>query len=89
MEVASALRDGGQLDAAVEISKLNLEFYPDSGQSKLGLAEVYFGLGDTKNARPIYEAILEARPGAKNIQARLDEIDKIEKEAAEKKGTVP
>ncbi|HEU5248686.1 MAG TPA: hypothetical protein VFW15_01745 [Thermoanaerobaculia bacterium] len=28
-------------------------------------------------------------PGAKNIQARLDEIDKLEREAAEKKGTVP
>ena len=89
VEVASALREGGQLEAAVEIAKLNLEFYPDSGQSKLGLAEAYFGLGDTKNARPLYEAMLQARPGAKNIQARLDEIDKLEREAAEKKGAVP
>ena len=52
--------------------------------SKLGLAEAYLGLGDTKSARPIYEEMLKARPGARNIQARLDEIDRLEKEAAEK-----
>lgn len=84
VEVASSLRDGGQFEAAVAISKLNLEFYPESGQSKFGLAEAYFGLGDTKNARPLYEGMLQARPGAKNIQARLDEIDKLERAAAEK-----
>jgi tetratricopeptide (TPR) repeat protein len=84
VEVAQSLREGGQFEAALAISKLNLEFYPESGQSKLGLAEAYFGLGDTKNARPLYEAMLKARPGAKNIQARLDEIDKLERAAAEK-----
>jgi tetratricopeptide (TPR) repeat protein len=84
VEVASSLREGGQFEAAVAISKLNLEFYPESGQSKLGLAEAYFGLGDTKNARPLYEAMLKARPGAKNVQARLDEIDKLESATADK-----
>jgi tetratricopeptide (TPR) repeat protein len=84
VEVASSLRDGGQLEAAVAIAKLNLEFYPESGQSKAGLAEAYFKLGDTKNARPLYEEMLKARPGAKNIQAKLDEIDKLERAAAEK-----
>jgi tetratricopeptide (TPR) repeat protein len=84
VEVASSLRDGGQFDAAVGICKLNLEFYPESGQSKFGLAESYFGLGDIKSARPLYEEMLKARPGAKNIQARLDEIDKRERAAAEK-----
>src|SRR5262245_11036798 len=38
VEVASSLVEGGQLEAAVAIAKLNLEFYPDSGQSKFGLA---------------------------------------------------
>jgi tetratricopeptide (TPR) repeat protein len=86
VEVASTLvRDGKQFEAAAAISKLNLEFYPESGQSKFALAEAYFGLGDTKSARPLYEEILNARPGAQNIQSRLDEIDKIEKEAAETK----
>jgi tetratricopeptide (TPR) repeat protein len=84
VEAATSLRDDGQLDAAVAIAKLNLEFYPESGQSKAGLAEAYFKLGDTKSARPLYEEMLKARPGAKNIQARLDEIDKLERAAAEK-----
>jgi len=84
VEVASSLCDGGQFDAAIAISKLNLELYPQSGQAKLGLADSYFALGDTKNARLLYEEMLKAQPGAKYIQARLDEVEKRERAAAEK-----
>ncbi len=84
VEVASVLRGNGQFENAVAISKLNLEFYPESAQSMFELAEAYLKLGDTKNARRLYDKILQLSPGSGIAKRRIDEIDKIEKANGQK-----
>ncbi len=78
VEVAASLHNQGRFEAALAICLLNLEFHHESGQTKYQLAETYFALRDTKNARPIYEKMLEARPGNRRAKTRLEEIERIE-----------
>jgi len=74
VEVASALHGDGQYKEAAAISKLNLEFHPESGQSRFRLAEAYFQLGDKESARRTYREILSVRPEDKRVLARLEEL---------------
>lgn len=76
VEVAGDLHEAGKYKAAVAISRLNLEFHAESGQSKFRLAEAYFELGDTKQAREIYEKILEDRPNDQRVRERLKKLEK-------------
>lgn len=78
VEVAASLHNQGQFEASIAVCRLNLEFHHESGQTKYQLAETYFALGDTKNARPFYEKMLEARPGSRRAKARLEEIERME-----------
>ncbi len=76
VEVAAELRRDGKFDAAVAISRLNLEFVPDSMQSKFQLAEAYAASGDKENARRIFQELLEANPDNPRLKQRIEELDK-------------
>lgn len=75
VEVAAQLLRESEYEAAAEFSKLNLEFHPDSTQSKFRLAEAYTGSGDKESARKIYLELLEARPQDRRLKARLEALD--------------
>ena len=46
VEAAADLHQEGQYQEAAAISRLNLEFHPESGQSKFALGEAYFEMGN-------------------------------------------
>ena len=74
VEVASDLHRKGKYEAAVAISRLNLEFHPTSRQSKFRLAEGYAESGAREQARQIYRELLEERPDDRRLQQRLEEL---------------
>lgn len=74
VEVAADLHKRGRYEEAAGISELNLEFHPDSGQSKLALAEAYAELGDRESARRLYGEMLEQHPGDPRLEARLEQL---------------
>ncbi len=76
VEVAAELHRSGNYEAAAAISRLNLEFHPDSAQSKFRLAEAYAGSGEKEKARKIFQEMLEADPGDRWVKQRLEALDK-------------
>ncbi len=78
VEVTSDLLRSKKYVAAAAISQLNLEFHPDSGQSKFGLAEAYAALGEKEKARSLFEELLKARPNDRRLMQRLEALDKQE-----------
>jgi len=74
VEVAAQLHDHGKYEAAVAISRLNLEFHPDSGQSKFRLAEAYAESGAKDKARHIYEEFLKERPNDRRLKERIEAL---------------
>ncbi len=76
VEVAADLVRSGKYEASVAISRLNLEFFPESRQSKFQLAEAYAESGDKENARRIYKELLEASPDDRRLKQRLEALDK-------------
>ncbi len=75
VEAASELHAKGKFKEALAISELNLEFHPDSGQSKFRLAEAYFETGEKEKARKLYAELLEANPNDRRVKRRLEELD--------------
>lgn len=74
VEVATQLYRQEDYQASVEISLLNLEFYPESNQSKYRLAEAYFQMGRTEEARKVYLELQEVRFYAQRAKARLEAL---------------
>lgn len=57
-----------QKDAAIEIFRLNTEFYPDSGNAYDSLAETYLRTGDEARAKELYAKALAVEPGYTNAK---------------------
>ncbi|HSR68794.1 MAG TPA: c-type cytochrome [Acidobacteriota bacterium] len=76
VEVASALHGEGQYEASAKISLLNLEFHPESGQSKFWLAEAYAASGERAKARELYEELLAQHPNDPRLKARIEALGK-------------
>lgn len=76
VEVSQEFRSRKLYRESVDISQLNLEFFPQSGQTIFGLAEAYFQLGEDGKARSHYEKILEMRPNDRRSKGRLEELKK-------------
>ncbi len=58
-----------QNDAAIEVFRLNTEFYPRSGNTWDSLAETYLRLGNEGLARETYAKALEVQPDYPNAKA--------------------
>lgn len=74
-EVASALFQTGSYEASAAISRLNLEFHPESFQSKIRLADAAASLGNLEEARGLYEELLADRPGNEHLLERLEGLN--------------
>lgn len=68
------LMAGGQLQAALEVLKLNAESYPGSWNVYDSLAEAYMNLGEFDRAIELYEKSVEMNPGNSNGIAKLREL---------------
>ncbi len=60
--------------AAIDLLRLNLEFYPESVFSHFGLGEAYRAQGDTANAKAHYEHVLELDPDNRGAKIRLQQL---------------
>jgi predicted alpha/beta superfamily hydrolase/Flp pilus assembly protein TadD len=70
------LMGAGNLEAALEIFKLNVELYPESANVYDSLGEAYLRIGDERNAAWNYKKSLELNPqnsNAKEVLKRLEQ----------------
>jgi tetratricopeptide (TPR) repeat protein len=74
LSVAESLGGEGRVEDGIEIIKLNLEFFPESGFSHFALGEGYRMSGDTAAAVAAYEKAHELVPGNPMIGRRLQEL---------------
>ncbi len=74
LNVAESLGGEGRVEDGIEIVKLNLEFFPESGFSYFALGEGYRMLGNTAEAIAAYEKAQELVPGNPMIERRLQEL---------------
>ena len=70
------LMGAGEMKAAVEIFKLNVELYPKSANVYDSLAEAYMNSGDTKKAIKNYRKSLELNPDNTNAKEMLKKLEK-------------
>ncbi len=70
------LMGAGNLEAALEIFKLNVELYPESANVYDSLGEAYLKIGDKKNAARNYEKSLELNPQNSNAKEVLKRLEK-------------
>ena len=64
-----------KLSEAIEIFKLNIEFFPDSSNVYDSLGEAYMLHGDIENARTNYRRSLDLNPHNKNAVERLQKLE--------------
>ncbi len=74
IDLAERLGIAGRVDDGIEIVKLNLEFFPESGFSYFALGEGYRMTGDTGQAIEAYEKAQELVPNNPMIGRRLQEV---------------
>ena len=74
LTVAESLGGEGRVEDGIEIVKLNLEFFPESGFSYFALGEGYRMSKDTAEAIAAYEKAQELVPGNPLIERRLQEL---------------
>ncbi len=74
INLAERLGIAGQVDDGIEIVKLNLEFFPESGFSYFALGEGYRMTGATEQAIEAYEKAQELVPDNPMIGRRLQEV---------------
>lgn len=74
LNVAEALGAEGRVEDGIEMVKLNLEFFPESGFSYFALGEGYRMLGETAEALDAYERAQELVPGNPMIGRRIEEL---------------
>ena len=66
----------GEMTAAIEIFKLNVELHPESANVYDSLAEAYMNSGDTKKAIKNYKKSLELNPDNSNAKDMLKKLEK-------------
>jgi tetratricopeptide (TPR) repeat protein len=70
------LMGAGNLEAALEIFKLNVQLNPQSANVYDSLGEVYLKVGDNDNARKHYKKSLELNPQNTNAREVLKQLEK-------------
>ena len=75
MRFAENLAVASDLEPALRIIDLNLEFYPDSSRSYVLRAQVLAEKGDTASARKDYIKALSIEPDSAWIKQQLDMLD--------------
>ena len=66
----------GDIDAAVEVFKMNVEMYPESANAYDSLGEAYMKAGNKKNAIINFKKSLELDPQNENAKEILNELKK-------------
>ncbi len=74
VKLSEELIDAKKPDAAVAMSKLNLEMYPESGVAFYGMAQSYEANNDKQNAIIYYKKALEKMPNNDRIAKKLEEL---------------
>ena len=74
-DLAEELGDAGRTTDAIELMKMNSEFYPESISVWLMLGDLQKEAGERENARESYERGLELSPNAEFIQQRLSALE--------------
>jgi tetratricopeptide (TPR) repeat protein len=72
---ARRLVASNQSDRALQFFRLNLEFYPESAETYLTLAEILLKQGDLDQARANYKEVLKRDPSNAFVLQRLQQID--------------
>jgi tetratricopeptide (TPR) repeat protein len=73
-EFAMRIARTGQVDDGIAVVNVNLEFFPESGQSYFVLGELYRNQGSKEEAIQNYEKSLEFIPDNPVAQRRLQEL---------------
>jgi len=73
-ELAHHLADRGKTAEAIVILQLNQEFYPNSAEIDLLLADLYYGRGEREKAIAYYRAVLVKSPSNQRAKRRLTEL---------------
>jgi hypothetical protein len=74
VDVAQQIAARGRSEDAIEILRLNLEFFPQSGTSHFAIGELFLMRGDTVAAVVSYRTSLELEPGNRAARRRLSEL---------------
>ncbi|MCZ6726154.1 MAG: hypothetical protein O7A98_02225, partial [Acidobacteria bacterium] len=74
LSLADTLARGGDSEAAEALIELNLEHFPDSGDSLMFQARFYQFQGESERAAGILRALLVADPENEGAQRMLDQI---------------
>ncbi|MGF7182899.1 tetratricopeptide repeat protein [Tunturiibacter psychrotolerans] len=64
----------GHLPEAIDIFKLNVKNYPDSGNTYDSLGEAYMRSGQKQLATDCYKKSLEKDPSNSNARRKLEEL---------------
>ncbi len=75
VEVAAQLHGKGKFQEAAAISELNLEFHPESGQSKFRLAEAFLESNQKEKALKLYRELIQANPNDRRVKQRLEALE--------------
>ncbi len=74
-DLAEELGDAGRTSDAIELMKMNSEYYPESISVWVMLGDFQKEAGEREKARASYERGLELRPDAPFIQQRLSALE--------------
>ncbi len=74
LNLAQQLQATGKNDDALEMLKLNSEFYPDSWMNHLQMAELYLAKGEKILAIAHYKKSLASNPNNPPVQKKLEEL---------------
>ncbi|HEX8565226.1 MAG TPA: serine hydrolase [Pyrinomonadaceae bacterium] len=75
-----ALLERKRTAEAIEIFKLNVADFPNSGNTYDSLAETYLGIGEKELALKFYKKALEINPNYPNAKAATEVVKKLEAE---------
>lgn len=73
-EVARALAESGNTEAAIAMLELNAEFYPKSADIDFALGELHRKRGERDKAVASYKAALEKQPNFAAAKKQLDDL---------------
>jgi hypothetical protein len=73
-DIATALATRGRAPDAIRLLEMNQEFFPNSPDVDVTMAEVYLKSGDRDKAITRFRAALVKRPNDQRVQRRLQEL---------------
>ena len=76
LDVAGSMDDEKKIGDAIEILKLNLEFYPSSGMTAYQLGDAYEKLGNKADAIKQFEMAVQRMPKNPQAKKRLESLKK-------------